>query len=87
MGKTEKQKARLQSIPTDYTYTEANSFLVRLGFALSNKGRTSGSRVLYYRKEDGAKIMLHKPHPGDVIPEYAVRQLKQKLVDLGDMDE
>ncbi|MBR1497065.1 MAG: type II toxin-antitoxin system HicA family toxin [Oscillospiraceae bacterium] len=87
MGKTEKQKARLQSIPSDYTFTEANSFLVHLGFALSNKGHTSGSRVLYFRKEDGAKIMLHKPHPGDVIPEYAVRQLKQTLADLGEIDE
>ena len=87
MGKAEKQKARLQSTPSDYTYTEANSLLVHLGFSLSNKGRTSGSRVLYFRKEDGAKIMLHKPHPGDVMPEYAVRQLKQKLIDLGEIDE
>ena len=45
MGKKEKLIARLKSNPKDFTFDEMKSLLEALGFSMSNKGRTSGSRV------------------------------------------
>ncbi|MCF2583239.1 type II toxin-antitoxin system HicA family toxin [Bacteroides caecigallinarum] len=39
------------------------------GYEKSNKGKTSGSRVIY-RNENKRPIMLHKPHPGNIIKRY-----------------
>ena len=86
-SRNDKQIERLKTIPSDYTYTEAKALLARIGFVEKNKGRTSGSRVMFYREEDGAKIQLHKPHPGDVMKKYAVRELYNKLVEYGEIDE
>lgn len=83
MGKREKAKLRLKSEPSDYTFTEAKSLLISLGFEEYNKGKTSGSRVAFIRGEE--KIYLHKPHPGNEMKMYAVRQLKDKLEELGEL--
>lgn len=86
-GRVDKQKNRLKSIPKDYTYSEAKSLLCSLDFEETNKGRTSGSRVMFYRKRDMVKIMLHKPHPGDKMCVAAVRELSKKLIETGDIYE
>ena len=67
MGKLEKAKKRLKNIPKDYTYDEARALLLNLGFMESNKGKTSGSRVKFYRLSDGEIFLLHKPHPSNVM--------------------
>ena len=67
MSKLEKAKQRLKTIPKDYTYNEAKSLLLRLGFMEFTKGKTSGSRVKFYRAIDGKIILLHKPHPSDIM--------------------
>ena len=40
----------------------------------SNKGKTSGSRVMFTSEEHGS-ILLHKPHPQKELKAYQVRQL------------
>ena len=85
MGKLEKAKARLRSKPSDYTYTEARYLLGRLGFSELNKGKTSGSRVCFYRAYDKCKIMLHKPLPGDELSVGATRDLRDKLEEMGEL--
>lgn len=82
MGKIEKAKERLKAVPSDYTYDEARTLLSHLGFTEYTKGKTSGSRVVFIK--NGEKIMLHKPHPGNVMKQYAVRQLVDKLEELGE---
>ncbi len=85
MGKLEKAKERLRKCPKDYTFPEARALLSALGFTEYSKGKTSGSRLLFYRERDGAKILLHKPHPGDEMVIGAIRDLKDKLERLGDL--
>lgn len=85
MSKLDKAKARIKSKPKDYTYTEAKALLSQLGFEEYSKGKTSGSRVKFYRKEDQKVILLHKPHPGDVMKAGAVKQLLDFLIDLGEL--
>ena len=76
---------RLLSMPKDYSYDEARALLGQLGFQEDNKGRTSGSRVEFFREEDKAVILLHKPHPGNEMKLSSVRGLVQALKRMGDL--
>ncbi len=62
MGQKEKLIRRLKERPRDFTFEEAETLLGYLEFIRSNKGRTSGSRVMFSSPEHGT-ILLHKPHP------------------------
>ena len=73
MSKLEKAKERLLSRPKDYTFSEARFLLSQLGFEEFHKGKTSGSRVKFYRKKDQRIILLHKPHPGDEMSIGAIK--------------
>ena len=53
-------------------------FLLSKGEINGEKGRTSGSRVVFSNEEHGS-ILLHKPHPQKELKEYQVRQLLEHL--------
>ena len=78
MGQKEKLIQRLKSKPKDFTYDEAEALLKNLGYILSNKGRTSGSRVIFESEEHG-DILLHKPHPQKELKVYQIKQLIEIL--------
>ena len=82
-SKLEKAKNRLKSEPSDYTFDEAEKLLNNLGYQEYNKGKTSGSRVIFIKGK--IKILMHKPHPGNEMRQYAVRQLKDQLKSVGDL--
>ncbi len=84
MGTKEKLIERIKQRPADFTFDEAKRLMSLLGYDLSNKGKTSGSRVIFY-KEGKAPIMLHRPHPGNVLKHYAVKQLLETLLESGDL--
>ena len=67
MGKIDTLIAMLCAKPTpaNFRYSDLRTVMVHFGYAESNKGATSGSRVKFYHPETKAAIMLHKPHPGD----------------------
>ena len=77
MGRKQKLIDRLKSKPRDFTFNEAESLLLALGFVKSNKGKTSGSRVLF--KSDIMNIELHKPHPHKELPIYHINEILKKL--------
>ena len=70
MGQKEKLIQRLKSRPKDFTFQEAETLL---GY-LDNKGKTSGSRVVFESTEH-ANILLHKPHPNNELKNYQIKQL------------
>ena len=78
MSKLEKEIERLKSKPKDFTYDEAKSLLNKLGFTEDNKGKTSGSRV-EFRNDLGKKIILHKPHPSNIIKPYKINEIIKEL--------
>lgn len=84
MGTKDKLIERIKQRPVDFTFDEAKRLMSLLGYDLSNKGKTSGSRVIFY-KEGRAPIMLHMPHPGNVVKHYAVKQLLETLLENGDL--
>ena len=85
MSRLSKAKERIVSKPRDYTYTELKVLLGQLGFEESSKGKTSGSRVKFYRESDKRIILLHKPHPGDIIDPGALKDIVDTLLRLGEL--
>ena len=86
MSKLEKAIQRLKSIPRDYTYAEAKYLLGQFSFIELNKGKTSGSRVMFYRPYDKARIFLHKPHPKDIMSVASVKDIIRSLREIGEID-
>ncbi len=85
MSKYEKAKERIRQKPKDYTYTEAKYLLGKMGFIEWSKGRTSGSRVGFFREADKTTILLHKPHPEDIMDRGAVGDLVDYLKGIGEL--
>ncbi len=83
MSRLDKAKQRLKSLPKDYTYSEAKYLLGQLGFVESTKGKTSGSRVKFYRASDGVVLLMHKPHPSDVMNYKSICGLANFLERIG----
>lgn len=85
MSSLEKAKQELLKCSKNYTYDKASALLKKMGFEEKTKGKTSGSRVLFYRELDQRIIMLHKPHPGNTMDTGAVKGLIKKLQDYGEL--
>ncbi|MBO5478428.1 MAG: type II toxin-antitoxin system HicA family toxin [Clostridia bacterium] len=79
MSRKEKILKRLKSKPKDFTYDEARTLLLQLGFEEDNKGKTSGSRVIFRNIREKISIDLHKPHPNNVLKEYQIIKLIKDL--------
>lgn len=78
MGQKEKLIQRLKSKPKDFTFDEAETLLRYLSYVRSNKGKTSGSRIMFISEEHEA-ILLHKPHPQKELKAYQIKQLIEVL--------
>lgn len=78
MSQKEKLIRKLRQLPKDFTFDDAETLLKYLEYARSDKGKTSGSRVIFSR--DGfPSILMHKPHPQKELKEYQVKQLLEFL--------
>ncbi len=78
MGQKEKLIKKLKSRPKDFTFDEAETLLKYFTYNRSNKGRTSGSRVMFV-SDEYAPILLHKPHPRKELMDYQIKQLIEAL--------
>ena len=78
MGQKEKLINKLKSRPKDFTFDEAETLLKYFTYNRSNKGRTSGSRVMFV-SDEYAPILLHKPHPRKELLDYQIKQLIEVL--------
>ena len=77
VGRKEKLIKKLNNNPKDFTFKESYTLLKLLGIDMSNKGRTSGSRVKFMK--NNIPIILHKPHPRKELLEYQIRQIVDTL--------
>jgi hypothetical protein len=77
VGRKEKLIERLKSNPKDFTFDEMKNALELLGFEMSNKGKTSGSRIKFLKGT--IPIILHKPHPRKELLEYQIKQVLEIL--------
>ena len=78
MGQMEKLIQRLKSKPKDFSFDEVEALLKYFDYFCLNKGKTSGSRVMFVSEEHG-NILLHKPHPQKELKQYQIKQLLERL--------
>jgi hypothetical protein len=76
----EKLKSRLRKKPSDFSFKELRTLLNGLGYVESQGGQTSGSRVTFFNKKLNHIIKLHRPHPGNILKNYQVKQLVDTLI-------
>ena len=86
MGTKEKLRERFLKMPSDFTFDEMQRLLEGYGYEKSNKGKTSGSRLIF-KNGNKRPIMLHKPHPGNIVKEYAMKQVFDDLKEAGFIKE
>ena len=81
MSVKEKLKERFKNQPKDFTFDELKTLLDGLGFEMSNKGKTSGSRVRFQNPALKIVIDVHKPHTsGSPINETALKNIHNSLL-------
>ena len=78
MGQKEKLIERLKAKPRNFTFDDAEALLRYFSYKRSNKGKTSGSRVIFV-SDKHPSILMHKPHPRKELLEYQVKQLIEAL--------
>ena len=79
MGTKEKLIVRFKRQPKDFTFDELTRLFRILGFEVSQKGKTSGSRVEFVNKEKELSFGTHKPHPDSAIKSYVMKQILEFL--------
>lgn len=75
----EKLLQRFLKFPKDFTWDELSRLLNKYGYSQKNKGKTSGSRVVF--EKDGSDIWLdlHKPHPKNTLKPYQMKDVFEFL--------
>ncbi len=79
MGTKEKLIERFKRQPKDFSFEELTRLFRILGFEISQKGKTSGSRVEFVNSEKELSYGAHKPHPDSAIKSYVVKQVLEFL--------
>lgn len=78
MGTEEKLVERFKRLPSDFTFDEMERLLPFFGYSRYNKGKTSGSGVIF-KNEEKEPLMLHKPHPENIVKGYVMKQVYKHL--------
>lgn len=78
MSKQDKLIERFLSEPKDFTFNELVKLMSIFGYKLSNKGKTSGSRIIFFRKYS-ASILIHKPHQRNYLLIYQIKEIENIL--------
>lgn len=79
MGRKEKLRARLESLPKDFTWDELMTVLRSCGFETING---SGSRYKFVHITTRKILSFHKPHPGNIVKEYILKDVVEALSEI-----
>ena len=81
MSAKDKLTERFKRLPKDFTFDELKNLLFGFGFVMSNKGKTSGSRIRFQNIELKIIIDIHKPHTsGSPIKETSLKEIYNCLL-------
>lgn len=78
MSKIDKLIERLKSQPKDFTWDELLKVLKHFGYSELKAGKTGGSRRKFADSQNNI-INFHKPHPGNILKEYVIKQIIEHL--------
>lgn len=60
------------------TFSETERVLKHVGYLKDNKGKTSGSRIRFF-KSNSENLLLHRPHPRNTLLSYQVKEVSEIL--------
>lgn len=60
------------------TFSETERVLKCVGYLKDNKGKTSGSRIRFF-KSSSENLLLHRPHPRNTLLSYQVKEVSEIL--------
>jgi hypothetical protein len=83
MPKKQKLLERFLKRPNDFTWKETQTLLLSLGYEMDNKGKTSGSRILFYYPSCNYPLRLHKPHNPKILRKYHFDAIIKSLKEVG----
>ena len=78
MSTIDKLKQDLKGRPRTFNWSDMRRLLLSVGYAENTSGKTSGSRFRFTHKT-AVPIVLHKPHPGNDMKQYAVKLVAELL--------
>ena len=83
MSKKKKLLKKFLEIPPkkDLTFDALEALLLSCGYM---KLEGKGSAVKFYHEKKDNLINLHKPHPGNILKVYLVKQIQSKLKEVCD---
>jgi len=77
MSTKDKLIERFKKQPRDFTWDELVRLFSVFGFEIDNKGKTSGSRVMF--EKENLTYFVHKPHPSNIINMPIMKQIFKYL--------
>jgi len=80
VSRKEKLLDRLLSKSADFTWDEAVTLMKQHDFTLVSG---KGSSRKFAHKKTGVKVLIHEPHPGNIVKAYAQEDLIQGLRNAG----
>jgi predicted RNA binding protein YcfA (HicA-like mRNA interferase family) len=80
MGKKDKLLTKLLSRPKGFKWSELKTLLKSYGY-IEKQG--SGSRVKFFLKDPRNLIIIHKPHPGEILKDYQIKDIIKNLKTIG----
>ena len=82
MTRRDKLLQRFCNRPKDFTWQELETLLAGFGYRQAVGGKTGGSRVKFLH-DTRPPIILHKPHPTNILKHYQLEQIKETLASEG----
>lgn len=79
MASSEKLLERFRSVPADFTWDELKRVLAQFGYA-EQKGKGSRRK---FKADRRPTLILHEPHPGKIVKQYALRYVRETLENEG----
>lgn len=80
MSRRDKLVVRLRGKPKDFTWDEPARLLEGLGYSEAASSKTGGSRRRFLHAT-APTIALHKPHPGNIVKMYVIRDVLRVLIE------
>ena len=82
MSRQEKLVIRFLTVPADLTWDELILILRGYGYQEIRLGKTSCSRRKFVDEEENI-VILHKPHPTNIVKKYVIKQLIENFKEKG----
>ena len=77
MSTKDKLIERFKKLPKDFTFEELVLLMTSLGFSITNKGATSGSRIGFIK--GSLLIKMHRPHPQNIVGYKTLKEIQALL--------